>query len=179
MMMIQITIVIHMVNIILIDMIAKTAKMIAIVIKIGTSSIFCILTLGSPWLPAVSPTKSRIESVTFQTMIESITLQNQDWVGHLAKHQLLQCPRVVTNKVTFQNMFNIIITDIIVISDVNDIGLGWYASWGVWKPKCISPHCICSNCSFRTVLFPTVSGLPIYLPSFPSYQYSPSSFRPY
>ena len=125
-MMIQITIVIQMVNmidkIILIDMIAKTAKIIAMVIKIGTSSIFCILTLGNPWLPAVSPTKSRIESVTFQTMIESITLQNQDWVGHLAKHQLLQCQRVVPNKVTFQIMFNIIITDIIVISDINDIG---------------------------------------------------------
>ena len=112
--------------------------MIAMVIKIGTSSIFCILTLGNPWLPAVSPTKSRIESVTFQTMIESITLQNQDWVGHLAKHQLLvlQCPRVVTNKATFQMMFNIIITDIIVISDVNDIGnsmlLGVYGSLNVF-----------------------------------------------
>ena len=37
-----------------------TLKMIAIL----TSSIFCILILGPPWLPAVSPTKSRMESVT-------------------------------------------------------------------------------------------------------------------
>ena len=34
--------------------------------KISTSSIFCILILGWPWLPAVSPTKSKMESVTFQ-----------------------------------------------------------------------------------------------------------------
>ena len=185
MMMIQITIVIHMVNIILIDMIAKTAKMIAMVIKIGTSSIFCILTLGSPWLPAVSPTKSRIESVTFQTMIESITLQNQDWVGHLAKHQLLQCPRVVTNKVTFQIMFNIIITDIIVISDVNDIGFkggkGDGMLLGVYGSLNVFPHTVFVQTVFSKLyysqLYPAYPS--INLPSFPSYQYSPSSFRPY
>ena len=51
-----------------INMITTMIKNTDMMIKIDTSSIFCILTLGIPWLPAVSPTRSRIESVTFKNI---------------------------------------------------------------------------------------------------------------
>ena len=65
-------------------------NMVNMMTKMLTSSIFCIFILGSPWLPAVSPTKSRIESVTLQIKNDRRSSGGTLWQNQLASLSISQ-----------------------------------------------------------------------------------------